>query len=109
MYLWVSIGLPAIRKRAKPKLLKGFALAQHSETGVKPRLSMGKNGGFLTGYAHRERNREFDGRNGDRSMTNGANISIAKGEVFAGNRAPSRKQPRPSLGSSHALLLLSCP
>jgi hypothetical protein len=42
-------------------------------------------------------------------MTNGAHIMIAQSGFAAGGRARAFMQPRPSLGSSHALLLLSCP
>jgi hypothetical protein len=42
-------------------------------------------------------------------MTNGAHITHAKGGFSARMRARANAKPRPSLGSSHALLLLSCP
>jgi hypothetical protein len=42
-------------------------------------------------------------------MTNGVHITIAKSGFAVRSRARGRMQPRPSLGSSHALLLLSCP
>jgi hypothetical protein len=42
-------------------------------------------------------------------MTNDAHFMIAASGVAACNRARAFMQPRPSLGSSHALLLLSCP
>jgi hypothetical protein len=53
--------------------------------------------------------RNFHGRNGDRSMTQGVTSKIAYGGISAGDFARAHTQPRPSLGSSHALLLLSCP
>jgi hypothetical protein len=42
-------------------------------------------------------------------MTNGVHITIAKSGIAVRSRARGRMQPRPSLGSSHALLLLSGP
>jgi hypothetical protein len=42
-------------------------------------------------------------------MTNGAHITNAKGGFSARIRARANAKPRPSLGSSHALLLLSRP
>jgi hypothetical protein len=42
-------------------------------------------------------------------MTNGAHITNAKGGFSACIRARANAKPRPSLGSSHALLLLSRP
>jgi hypothetical protein len=52
---------------------------------------------------------DFHGRNGDRSMTQGVHTEIAMGGISARDFARAGIQPRPSLGSSHALLLLSCP
>jgi len=42
-------------------------------------------------------------------MTNGAHIMIAKGGFSVRDRARAESKPRPSLGSSHALLLLMRP
>jgi hypothetical protein len=42
-------------------------------------------------------------------MTNGAHIMVTKSGFAACGGARTFMQPRPSLGSSHALLLLSCP
>jgi hypothetical protein len=42
-------------------------------------------------------------------MTNGAHIAIAEGSFSVRSRARAESKARPSLGSSHALLLLSCP
>src|ERR1700749_3781170 len=51
----------------------------------------------------------FHGRNGDRSMTQGACRKMVKGGIAAPAVARVHNQPRPSLGSSLALLLLSSP
>jgi hypothetical protein len=42
-------------------------------------------------------------------MTNGAHITIAKDGYSVHGRARAESKPRPSLGSSHALLLLMRP
>jgi hypothetical protein len=42
-------------------------------------------------------------------MTNGAHITIAKDGFSVCGRARAESKPRPSLGSSHALLLLMRP
>jgi hypothetical protein len=42
-------------------------------------------------------------------MTNGAHITIAKDGISVRGRARAESKPRPSLGSSHALLLLMRP
>jgi hypothetical protein len=42
-------------------------------------------------------------------MTNGAHITNGEGSFSAGTRARTQSKPRPSLGSSHALLLLMRP
>jgi hypothetical protein len=51
----------------------------------------------------------FHGRNGDRSMTEGVHTKIGRSGISARDFARASIQPRPSLGSSRALLLLSCP
>ena len=87
-----------------PAILR--ALAGKRKIGVKPRKRWEK-WWFIRRLAQASRHR-FHGRNGDRSMTDGVHITIGTG-IFArdGVRVPG--QPRPSLGSSHALLLLSRP
>jgi hypothetical protein len=62
----------------------------------------------LNAIARALANRIFGERNGDRSMTQGAVSAIVTGGISAGHRAHAR-QPRFSLGSSYALLLLSSP
>jgi hypothetical protein len=42
-------------------------------------------------------------------MTNGAHITVAKDEYSVRGRARAQSKPRPSLGSSYALLLLMRP
>src|ERR1700722_17904102 len=59
--------------------------------------------------SHRTGTSYFHGRNGDRSMTQGATSTKAEGGISAPALARAHTQPRPSLGSSPALLLLSCP
>lgn len=49
------------------------------------------------------------GRNGNRSMTKDAHHANGQGGVAAGVRVRAFAKPRPSLGSSRALLLLSRP
>ena len=88
----------------------GFSIAVDVKSSVKPRDD-GKNVGFTAAYdpSHAFANRLFDGRNGDRSMTK--SVNEAKNEGGLSVRGPARAflGARPSLGSSHALLLLSSP
>jgi hypothetical protein len=84
------------------------AIARTHKIGVKPRHREEKRW-IIRWLALATRIVNFHGRNGDRSMTYGVHGTIATGGISARATARACIQPRPSLGSSHALLLLSGP
>jgi hypothetical protein len=83
------------------------AIAPPREISVKP-IKRRENGELSAGY-QASRIGNFHGRNGDRSMTQGKHSKVTTGGISAPVFVRAYNQPRPSLGSSHALLLLSCP
>jgi hypothetical protein len=88
----------------------GAAIARPREIGVKTpqRWEKAVVLPLLNAIARALANRIFGERNGDRSMTLGVVSAIVTGGISASRRMTTR-QPRFSLGSSHALLLLSSP
>src|SRR6185312_9682169 len=94
------------------RVVSAVILARARESGVKTRSRFGKWCFYwcLTKVRLKLSNRKLGGRNGESAMTRGVIAQDAGGGHSVRIGARVRLAPRPSLGSSQALLLLlSCP